>query len=221
MNVLEQTRWVGCKGTTRRVYTHNRGRGYIADVGNKTKQVTDLILHLQRKGIFVPRITKVYSENHFVEFEKGGKTFANFLAKLSSESERVKKMPAAVRLRRLQQQKRANYQILTKIFRMMGRVHSLGIRHGHPHPGNIVLQGNRVGLIDFKFAHWVSKECWKSHNSLFLGFWDDYMWLGKILSRLAIQPKKRTALWRGLVSRYPCSEEIKQQLMKRIEQWSG
>ena len=169
------------------------------------KTQLEIISLLSKNGIYVPRLTAIDIQGKIFEFEYGGKRL----------SRRIDEM---LRKNKLDQTSRSISELLFKAFRMIGRVHSLGVCHGHPHSNNIVVRGNQVGLIDFKYSRQVPKEIWKNPDHIFFNFKSDYNYLSKFL-KLLVSPQELQlfkALFSRLVARYPCTQEIKTQVLKKI-----
>jgi hypothetical protein len=213
------------------VYQNNRFRGYISRTSHQRVltpmgEQKKVVLTLQRHGIFVPRIRAI-DPNGFIEYEPEGTEIG---AKISELFRRKPTDPLWTH-RQLEQKRRVALQWMANVFRMMGRVHALGIDHGHPHSGNILLQGNTPGLIDFKLARTVPKESFNDLESLVshdLGFHLDYSCLSDIYAPLSnpghwlfIQnPARRKVvirrLWGRLVARYPSPDRIKRPLLEYL-----
>ena len=131
----------------------SRGRNFL----NKTdalKSRLKIISTLNEHGIMVPKIISIDYENGIISFEKARRIF-------QEEIDRLRKPKPNVSSQWM-------LGTLMKVFRLIGEIHHIGIAHGHPHPANIMLKGNRVGLIDFKFSHTVLPEIWSSAEHIFL-----------------------------------------------------
>ncbi|MBS3061096.1 MAG: hypothetical protein J4215_00775 [Candidatus Diapherotrites archaeon] len=103
---------------------------------------------------------------------------------------------------------------------MIGRVHQLGIAHGHPHGYNIIVSGSKVGLIDFRLATAADPSIWRDMKRIRLFFIHDHFKLMRIIRgvkpifRTRIEQKAVTRqLFSSMIRQYPCSEKIKKELI--------
>ena len=135
---------IGRTGLTKReVIKSNRAgadrkRDFLTNLPRRhryAEQTLTIVSMLQRNGVFVPKITKIDYDNRIIIVEHGGKTLRALLDRSKSTNPNSRQQIS---------------RKLNKIFRMVGKVNALGVRQGHPHQDNIVLRGNRVGLIFFR-----------------------------------------------------------------------
>ncbi|MBU0636277.1 hypothetical protein KKE06_04600 [Candidatus Micrarchaeota archaeon] len=206
------------------------------------QEMVDIATWLQRKGIWVPRISAVDYKNQIIEFEPGGKTQSAFNRSLIDLEYTLVGLHGTERNECIQKIK-AKQKILAgrlaKIFRMIGRVQAAGVIHGHPHFGNIVFRGNQVGLVDFKLAERInwnalfSKSAGKPPTDEIIAlrivnaFTPDYHYLSRIIKPLnwgIYRPKWTKAEIKKMVGRlvqhYPCSNRIKELVATHIlEGW--
>lgn len=196
---------------TRRVYEKGRPRGYLNKLEPaKVAETIAITQLLQRNGIFVPRIKEIDWVHGIVHFESGGETLYHRLLRMPPLSPK---------------QQRFALDLVSKFARMVGRVQSLGIAQGNTHITNVVIRGNQLGLIDFKFAKRVSPSIWKSVRSIYHAFEPDYRcfiadWpflirAGRSAEELRIIKQK---MWERMVRQYPCTETIKKQLVNLLLQ---
>lgn len=97
---------------------------------------------------------------------------------------------------------------------MLGTVHRLGVSHGHPHIGNIILVGERgsdVGLIDYDRAKRVDVD-WADPMSVTSAFKEDYQHLNAFLfsgrgeldtPHYQLTPRDARPFYERLVGHYP------------------
>lgn len=201
-----------------------RRRDYISifPPNVKVEAAKDIVLYLQRNGVFVPRIHSIDQGNNLLHFGSGGFTIYQRMMKMAARH--IKKargegrhLPLKTAFEIITSNKVESREIrgwLFKAFRMIGRVHALGVSHGHPHPKNIVVQGNKVGLIDFKQAKVVPNSIWAEPEKIKRKFHEDYLKLA-LTSDLFFQKGKKR-LFSALVARYPCSQAVKEQLLRLI-----
>lgn len=156
-----------------------------------------MVLRLQRNGVFVPRIKSVDFSENLVLFEYGGRTL---------EGRLLRGIP-----------KKYSLRLLSKLFRVMGQVHALGVIHGHPHENNIVIRGNKLGLIDFKLSEVVPKSIWRQRaTDIFNRFSVDYEYLAKNLEDSEALKANAVPLFARLFRRYPVPEPVKKELLQRL-----
>ncbi len=194
-------------GGTKRVFNRGRPRGYLNRMRVKPKSA--IIQKLQRAGIFIPRIIEMDPSNGLMHFENGNKTVTYRLRRLNpTQNSSQRKLVQA---------------LISKCARTIGRVQAEGVTHRHPHLNNFVVSGNRVGLIDFKRAETVSPNIWSSAGKIFGAFETDYSyfyawwpdWLRSVSGPW--QEFVAKTAWQQMVRPYPCSPEIKKQLVQRLQ----
>ncbi len=191
--LLDQS--VKVSDSTFRVYTNRRRRGFLnTGSAEHASKVVQLVLTLQRNGIYVPRIQSVDYRHGIIHFEKGGKTLSG-LHKISPDFARGVQREMAVQ------------RYWFKAARMIGTMHKLGISHFHPHPKNIIVKGNRVGLIDFKFARKNDSVRWNSVDAYFEDCLQFINWA---------PPRLRKKLLERIVAQYPCTPEMKRKLLESV-----
>ncbi len=200
----------------KRVYEKGRPRGFVnrvetpGETGHAAK-IAEIILFLQKNGVWVPRIKEMDAAHEVLHFENGGRT-------LSHELWAPHKAWSRAREQRV-------LELFSRMARMVGRVQSLGVCHRHPVPQNIVIRGNRLGLTDFKFADRIPKTAWVSAESIFVAFSMDYKLLNSPLGPFGYLPRTlpasrqnaiRKIFFQKLVRSYPCSAAIKRELAERL-----
>ncbi len=187
----------------------NKGFVSLLEKKEKVDNSIKIISTLSRNGIYVPRVKYVDYQNSFIHFESGGITFHELINRqwVKYSGQRRKKI----------------LQLLPKIARVIGKIHRLEILPGHPHSGNIIIKGNKVGVIDFKSA---GKKIvnWNSEEAIASAFNDDYFWLRRLfLSAVTLRSPKDKILhptlksfFSKIISQYPCTPELKRKLLLRI-----
>ncbi|MDO8634467.1 MAG: hypothetical protein Q7K34_04220 [archaeon] len=212
----------------------DRRRGFLSTFASnreRTQRVLEIVNMLQRNGIYVPRIRAVDYAKGVLHFEHGGRTFGNLMEGTKKKNRKKKK---AIPQKSTDpnspesQRKRQTLRVLYKVFRMMGKVHALGVCHGHPHEENIVIRGNRVGLIDFKLASAEKpRELWRLPAQEIVNFFSsDYSRLEKdLLTNVLSMPgapfgrrELVKKLFSAMVNRYPCSMEMKKEVLRQIDE---
>jgi tRNA A-37 threonylcarbamoyl transferase component Bud32 len=118
-------------------------------------------------------------------------------------------------------------KLLSQAFELIGKVHARGIMHGHPHMNNFFVKDGKVWLADFKLAERVSPD-WNSAEDILHTFRKGHGRLGSVLrgasnlleaSPLSKSPnsaKLRRTCLEIMVSQYPCSEEVRQEVIERL-----
>ncbi|MFA4855855.1 MAG: hypothetical protein WC634_04710 [archaeon] len=159
------------------------------------KQLEDLrklIGILQKKRVLCEKVTKV---------EKAG-------GRLRVETKNIGKSVLLARM---------NATMLSGIAELMGKIHSAGIEHSHPHRGNIVVdRRGRIGIIDLIEAETKQVE-WESAQSIFLSFKRDYNVLWRAFRIYFSAPEEARAFFSRIISRYPASKELRRQVIEAVE----
>ncbi len=115
-------------------------------------------------------------------------------------------------------------RVLYNLFGLVGRMHALGVEHGHLHSENIVVKNGRPFLIDFKLSRRVAPG-WKNPRNVYFKFANDHIFLGKlfiemIFSTRAVLGEDASKLLKRnflhLVAQYPCSKRVKEEIVSLI-----
>jgi hypothetical protein len=127
-------------------------------------------------------------------FLNAGPTFSDFVSGKTAEEQRTLFMPVA---------------------HIIGRMHALGVEHGHVTMNNVHMYGSKLCLTDFSMAE-QKRVDWNSTNSIYYAFIRDYSTrILRIGSVLDIQFCKE--FFRRIVSNYPTSKKIKQELIELLD----
>lgn len=195
---------------TRRRLDHNRAREYVSSLGSSSRTAMALktMQLLRRNGVWVPRANAVDPAHHLVQIQPGGRTLSDYIA--SARYDRTNKTLSA---------------LLAKTFRAIGRMHQLGICHGHPHDQNVVVKGNVVGFIDFQHAKRAPNRIWTSSAEIVRFFGKDYSTLtlsfGPLIPAFLAGTPAQTRyvqrkLFERIIRQYPCSHAIKEEVLAQV-----
>ena len=199
--------------TTR--FSQGKGRGtflnWFEGTGTKTvDNALSVVKRLRRAGVFVPKVKKVDRTNQIAEFEKEGTALVHLISK--SLGKRKALSP---------QQLQHFAPFLAKAARALGRTHAAGVQHMHPHFGNIVVKGNKVGLIDFKRAKIVEVP-WTHPSTIYNAFEFDLFWIHRVFEKYSREQNRpffqaqKKRFFEIMVKNYPCKPEVKKALLEII-----
>ncbi|GEM_PF-3470029 len=205
------------------ISVNRKPRAYVSKdrllTGTTFQEKLSLIQALARNNIWPPRVRSVDYASHLIEFEPAGEMLHAVLMRQRNSMEESgiatpisegKQRPAARwRFSRHKSAfERNRRELLSKVARMIGRMHSLGIRHGHPHAGNIVVSKNRVGSIDFSKLTRARIE-WRNPAEIEHWFKMDWKHLSAMLDEHHVPEGERVIFFRRLINQYPCTSEMK------------
>ena len=101
-----------------------------------------------------------------------------------------------------------------KALEAIGKMHALGVMHGHPREGNInVLPDGRVEIADFKLAVLKKGIMEKTADEIFAFFDPDYRYAWSLGFRVGM---KKTDILQRVINQYPISNEKKGILLEII-----
>lgn len=111
-------------------------------------------------------------------------------------------------------------EIFAKLARAISRMHNIGRTHGDISISNVIINRNRVGLLDFELSR-KRKINWQDYKDIFRKTEND---VGLVLDELVelqlygvpqtyIEQEAKKFILR-VIARYPCSHEIKQRLFE-------
>ncbi len=159
---------------------------------------------ISQKQLDILRIAKAagISVEKPISYELGKKGDMLFLSGGKELNPRIFKMQS-------REKQELFFQRLSTIFY---KLHNLEIAHNDPHIGNIVVDNNEnVTLIDFKRAK-KEKVNWKSAKEIYDYFDGDYLNLTRTIHDLGLTEFNAGHFFSFLISKYPCSDEVKKQL---------
>ncbi|MDD4983674.1 MAG: hypothetical protein PHH82_02415 [Candidatus ainarchaeum sp.] len=108
----------------------------------------------------------------------------------------------------------SNPHIFPAFFRELGKMHALGVEHGHPHFQNATYKDGKVYFIDFSLAKRKQID-WSDPANIFRAFREDYMCI--LYNHYEYFGEKRIlALLEEIINNYPTTQKIKEELIKRM-----
>ncbi len=224
--VFDRGDWIGESFTKKRVLNHGRRRGFIGRFGKPfyapIREVLECIKRARAAGVFVPRITRIDYKHQLIEFEKTGTSLYEIVLKKWKR----KKSFSPQELKHIA-------LLFRKAARAIGRLNANGVMYYHPHFKNIIVKGNRVGLIDFKFAEILEPKTkkrnkrktidWENPESVIKAFGQDFCFIIEGFYELPINIKHadfiKTQIKQfieTIVKQYPCSPEVKRTVLQRL-----
>ena len=195
---------------TKREINRNRGRGFLSKYPDVSQRL-DIISLLQKSGIFIPRVKSVDRKHNLIIFEKQGKSLNRIIGPFISAGLTTKR-------------KSILSLHFSKFARALGKVHSLSVSHGHPHTGNVIVKGNRVGFIDFDRTVRRPELDWSNPEKIHEFFVIDYDHISDNLSDLErgsnsnikFFQQLHRKFFQKLIENYPCTPKVKKEILDLI-----
>lgn len=176
------------------------GQNVTIFVKNVTQEELDIIARLRKAGILteMPFDFKLKTAN---DRERGPMGFLNA----------GKSFAEAVITEKNNTKLKAMFMSVADI---IGKMHALGIEHGHVTTGNVHLHKGRLCLTDFSMAEQKVVD-WNSMQSIYNAFVRDYA--TRILrSKGGANMAFCKEFFRRIISYYPAPETVKQKLIKKL-----